>query len=64
MFRFRDAPPGLKPIVVHKLILANNADSLHIFTFESPESTWTENWEKYGTPILGRLQVVAQLPVH
>jgi hypothetical protein len=65
VFRYRDAPPGLKPVIVHKFILANNVtDSLHIFTFESPESTWAENWEKYGTPILSRLQVVAQLPIN
>ena len=65
VLRYRDAPPGLKPVIVHKFVLANNVtDSMHIFTFESPESTWTENWEKYGTPILSRLQVVAQLPVN
>ncbi|MFN3570611.1 MAG: hypothetical protein ACK4VX_10080 [Polaromonas sp.] len=64
VFRYRDAPPGLKPVIIHKFILANNVtDSLHVFIFESPEATWAENWAKYGTPILSRLQVVAQLPV-
>lgn len=64
VFRYRDAPPGLKPVIIHKFILANNVtDSLHVFIFESPEATWAENWAKYGTPILSRLQVVAQLPI-
>jgi hypothetical protein len=64
VFRYRDAPPGLKPVIIHKFILANNVtDSLHVFIFESPEATWAENWAKYGTPIFSRLQVVAQLPI-
>ena len=58
-FRYRDAPPGLKPIIVHKFIVANNVtDSLHIFTFESPEESWSENWVKYGTPILSKVTIV------
>lgn len=65
VFRYRDAPPGLKPVIVHKFILANNVtDSMHIFTFESPEATWNENWAKYGTPVISQLQVVAQLPIN
>jgi len=64
-FRYRDAPPGLKPIIVHKFILANNVtDSVHIFTFESPADTWEENWSKYGTPILGKVNVIPTLPVN
>lgn len=58
-FRYRNAPPGLKPIIVHKFMIANNElDSVHIFTFESPEATWAENWRKFGTPIL-RLVFIA-----
>ena len=60
-FRYRDAPPGLKPIIVHKFILANDkTDSVHIFTFESPVETWDANWAKFGTPILSRVSVVPQ----
>lgn len=62
-FRYRDAPPGLKPIIVHKFILANNAtDSVHIFTFESPSESWDENWLKYGTPIIGKINVLPNVP--
>ncbi|MFI5446323.1 hypothetical protein [Polaromonas sp. UC242_47] len=65
VLRYRDAPPGLKPVIIHKFILANNVtDSMHIFTFESPETSWNENWEKYGTPVISRLQVIAQLPIN
>jgi hypothetical protein len=61
--RYRDAPPGLKPVIVHKFVLANNAsDSVHAFTFESPVELWDENWAKYGTPILSRINVLANLP--
>ncbi|OOG43037.1 hypothetical protein B0B52_10365 [Polaromonas sp. A23] len=65
VFRFRDAPPGLKPVIIHQFILANNVtDSMHVFTFESPEDTWAENWAKYGAPVISRLQVVPQLPIN
>jgi hypothetical protein len=59
VFRYRDAARGQKPIIVHKFIVANDKmDSAHIFTFESPEETWSENWEKFGTPILKNVTVV------
>lgn len=62
-FRYRDAPPGLKPIIVHKFILANNVtDSFNVFSFESPAETWEENWTKYGTPIIGKLSVLPGVP--
>jgi len=58
-FRYRDAPPGLKPIIVHKFILANNsADSVHVFTFKGPADSWEENWAKYGTPILSKVNIL------
>ena len=63
-FRYRDAPPGQKPAIVHKSILANDkADSLHVFTFESPEDTFAANWEKFGTPILSKVKVLPNLPI-
>lgn len=65
VFRYRDAPPGLKPVIIHQFILANNVtDSMHVFMFESPEDTWAENWAKFGTPIISRLQVVPLLPIN
>lgn len=52
-FRYRNAPAGQKPIVVHKFVAAvPRLDAVFAFTFESPEATWKENWERYGTPIL------------
>lgn len=65
IFRYRDAPPGLIPIIVHKFILANNVtDSVHIFTFESPTESWAENWAKYGTPILSKVIVLPNEPAN
>lgn len=56
--RFTDAPPNLKPIVVHKFIAANNiSDRVHVFTFESPVPFWDDNWVKYGTPMLSQVVV-------
>ena len=63
IIRYRDAPPGLKPVIIHKFLIADDAaDSLHVFTFESPESSWQENWERYGTPIIGKIVIVPNLP--
>lgn len=63
-FRYKDAPPGLTPIIVHKFLLANNVtDSVHVFTFESPMETWEENWAQYGTPILSRIIVQSNVPI-
>jgi len=56
--RYKDAPPGLKPLIVHKHIMADaESDTVHIFTFESPEKSWDQNWKKFGTPILSQLRV-------
>jgi hypothetical protein len=40
----------------------NVTDSIHIFTFESPTALWDENWKKYGTPIIGKLNVLPNIP--
>jgi hypothetical protein len=62
-FRYKDAPAGLKPIIVHKFLLANNAtDSVHVFTFESLAESWEENWAKFGTPILSKVNVLPNVP--
>jgi len=63
IFRYRDAPPGLTPIVVHKYIVADDAaDTVHVFTFESPESSWAANWKSFGTPILGKIAIFPAAP--
>ncbi len=62
-FRFRDAAPGLKPVIVHKLLLADNTrDTVHIFTFESPVDTWEANWAKVGAPFIQRAVVRPEIP--
>jgi hypothetical protein len=64
-FRYRDAPPGLRPIIVHKFVLANNvSDSVHVFTFESPAELWEVNWAKFGTPMLGKINVLPNVPAN
>jgi hypothetical protein len=36
------------------------ADVLYIFTYESPEASWEQNWTAFGTPLLSK---VAVLPI-
>lgn len=63
LFRYQDAPPGMTPIIVHKMILANNStDSVHVFTFESPVSTWERNWAAYGTPFMRQVNILSSTP--
>jgi hypothetical protein len=53
--RFRNAPPIAKPIFVHKFCIAfDRKSALYIFTFESPEVAWDENWQK-GEHIMANL---------
>ena len=53
-FRYRNAPEVAKPIIIHKVCIANDkADTLFIVTLESPESSWDETW-KLGELILKR----------
>jgi hypothetical protein len=63
VLRYRDAPAGKTPIIVHKYLIANDtADTLHIFTYESPTADWEDNWKKFGTPILQKIAVLPFLP--
>lgn len=65
VFRYRDATVGSKPVIVHKFLLASNdADTVHVFTFESPEDTWKENWKAYGKPFLGKVVVLPNVPAN
>jgi hypothetical protein len=65
VFRYRDTPVGSKPVIVHKFVLASNdADTVHVFTFESPEDTWKENWKAYGKPFLGKVVVLPNVPAN
>jgi hypothetical protein len=61
--RYRDAPPGKTPIIVHKYYLANDAtDNLNYFIFESPEDKWEENWKNYGSVILKHVSFIPVYP--
>ena len=56
-FRFRNAPPMAKPIIVHKFFIAfDRISDLYMFTFESPESMWDQSWEK-GNQIMSALSL-------
>lgn len=65
VFRYRDTPVGSRPVIVHKFVIASNdADTVHVFTFQSPESTWSENWKAFGKPFLGKLVVLPNVPAN
>lgn len=60
---YRDAPPGLKPIIVRHFYLANDTtDNLNVFIFESPESSWNQDWKTYGEVIFKRLSAIPAYP--
>ena len=61
-FRFVDAPLGMTPLVIHKFYIVDEVkDAIYLFTYESPKTSWEENWAKYGTPLLKKLLVVPTL---
>jgi hypothetical protein len=63
ILRYVDAPPGLTPLVVHRYLVADDAkDTIHVFTYESPQAQWEENWKTYGTPLLGRVIMLSGAP--
>lgn len=54
--RYRDAPQGMTPIIIHKFVMSNDAtDTSYEATFESPENSWDANWAKFGSPIFGKI---------
>ena len=63
ILRYIDAPPGLTPLVIHRYFVADDAkDVIYVFTYESPQATWDENWKTYGTPIVARLSILSSNP--
>lgn len=63
ILRYRDASYGLPPIIVHKFMLINDdLEAFHAYTFESPERSWQENWMRYGTPILSNIAMLHARP--
>jgi hypothetical protein len=63
-FRYKDAPAGMTPIIVHKFINSDDTlDIVHVYTFESPASSWEANWESFGTPILANIRNLGTAPL-
>lgn len=59
ILRYRNAPTNLKPIIVHKFIVANKSENyVLIITFEAPEKNWDKIWEKYGSKILKNIHLL------
>lgn len=62
-FRYRDAPPGQTPEIIHQFYLANDTtDNLDVFIFESPEDQWDRNWTLFGAPMLSKTFVIPSFP--
>jgi hypothetical protein len=59
VLRYRDAPAGKTPIIIHKYMIARDGDdTLHIFTYESPEAQWEANWKAFGETIMGKVAII------
>jgi hypothetical protein len=60
--RHRNAPPGLTPVIIHRMLIIDEKQSLlYAAIFESPENSWTENW-KIGEEILRRILIAFTQP--
>lgn len=55
--RYRNAPEGAKPIIIHQVFIANEKkDTLFIVTFEAPERSWAEAW-RIGEPMVKKFLI-------
>jgi hypothetical protein len=60
IIRYRNAPAGLPPIVVHAMAIGDSRTGLvYQIIFESPERQWDDSW-KIGEQILSRVSVFFQ----
>lgn len=60
IIRYRNAPEGQMPIIVHCMHIGDPRTGLvHQIILESPEPTWDDNW-KLGEQISRRIQLVAE----
>ena len=58
--RHRNAPANLPPIVVHTVAIGDPLTGLvYEFIFESPESSWDDNW-KIAEPMFRRILILFQ----
>ena len=63
-FRYTEALPSQKPVILHKFILANNVtDRAYAFTFKSPTQSWGEHWAQYGAPMLSQMAIGMEIVV-
>lgn len=54
VFRYKNAPSNLTPIIVHKYIqISETKDLINVITFETTEEQWDNYWNQYGKVILG-----------
>jgi hypothetical protein len=62
-YRYRDTSPAGEPLIVHKRISASDTlDCIHIFTFQSPATSWDDNWKKTGAFMVEKATVIPGLP--
>lgn len=59
VFRYRNAPPKIVPIVVHQYFqVSDKNDFLNIITFETTEKNWDKYWASEGETILSNVATV------
>ncbi|MGE0332907.1 MAG: hypothetical protein AB7P37_19685 [Ramlibacter sp.] len=60
VIRYRNAPSGIPPIIVHTMFIGDPRTGLvYQIIYEGPEATWEDNW-KIGEQILKRVYVAFQ----
>ncbi len=59
VYRYRNAPPELSPIIVHKYFqVSDEKDFINIITFESTEKDWDKYWKNEGETIVDKVVMV------
>ena len=63
-FCYRDIIEGQLSVIVHKLIaMSEELETIYVYTFESPESTWQQQWSRYGALILHHIAMAESAPL-
>lgn len=56
VYRYRNAPGGVPPIILHKYFQASEKeDFLNIVTFETTDDKWEHYWNNQGKTILEKI---------
>jgi len=59
VYRYRNAPKGMEPIIVHQYFQINEKeDFINIITFETTEAKWDTYWNNQGKIILGKIAAI------